>query len=100
MSTTPTFDALPAPPGALETGGNEILRAAIVASGDLQITMLRAFDDPAMWGLALADVARHAARIFAIETSTNEDSALERICAAFAAEMESPTDLGATHSIS
>lgn len=96
----PTFDALHAPPTALENGGTEVLRAAVLTDGNLQVTLRRAFDDPEVWGMLLADVARHAARIFAVETKVNEDTALERIRQLFDAELDSPTDLGTTNSIS
>ena len=48
----------------------------------------------------IADVARHAARIFAKETKLTEDEALERIRAMFDAEMDAPTDPGTTSAIS
>ena len=53
------FEALKAPPTALEKGGTEILRAAIVEGG-LHVSLRRAFDDPQAWGMLIADVARHA----------------------------------------
>jgi hypothetical protein len=99
-SNPPTFEALQAPPSALEHGGTEILRAAILTSGELQVTLRRAFDDAEVWGMLLADVARHAARIFAVEAQVDEEAALERIRLMFEAELDSPTDLGATNSIS
>src|SRR6516225_3384977 len=73
-----TFDALHVPPTALEHGGVEVLRAAIVEGG-LHVSLRRAFDDPQAWGMLIADVARHAARIFAKETKLTEEEALERI---------------------
>ena len=94
----PTFDALNAPPTALEMGGKEILRAAIV-NGGLHVSIRRGFDDPEIWGLLIADVARHAARTFAAETALSEDAALERICRMFSAEMDAPTDFGTTSAI-
>ena len=74
----PTFDPLNVPPSALERGGVEVLRAAIVEGG-LHVSLRRAFDDPQAWGMLIADVARHAARIFAKETKLTEEDALERI---------------------
>jgi hypothetical protein len=98
MPTPPAFDALNAPPNALEMGGVEILRAAIVNDG-LHVSIRRGFDEPEIWGLLIADVARHAARVFAAETELSEDTALERICQMFNAEMDAPTDFGTTSSI-
>jgi hypothetical protein len=94
-----TFDPLHVPPTALEHGGVEVLRAAIVEGG-LHVSLRRAFDDPQAWGMLIADVARHAARIFAKETKLTEDEALERIRAMFDAEMDAPTDPGTTSAIS
>jgi hypothetical protein len=94
-----TFDPLHAPPTALELGGIEVLRAAVVEGG-LHVSLRRAFDDPQAWGMLIADVARHAARIFAKETSLTEDEALERIRWMFEAEMDAPTDRGTTGAIS
>jgi hypothetical protein len=94
------FETLQAPPTALEQGGTEILRAAILADGNLQVALRRAFDEPDVWGMLLADVARHAARIYAVEANLDEDKALERIRMVLEAELDSPTDLGATNAIS
>ncbi len=87
-----TFDALHVPPTAFEHGG--------VVEGGLHVSLRRAFDDPQAWGMLIADVARHAARIFAKETKLTEDEALERIRAMFDAEMDAPTDPGTTSAIS
>ena len=94
-----TFDPLRVPPAAREHGGVEFLWAAIVEGG-LHLSLRRAFDDPQAWGMVIADVARHAARIFARETKLTEDEALERIRTMFDAEMDAPTDPGTTSAIS
>ncbi len=95
----PSFDALVIPPAALEQGGVEVLRAAII-DGGLHVSLRRAFDDPEAWGMLIADVARHVARIYATEGKFREEETLERICALFNAEMNSPTDPGSTSAIS
>jgi len=86
----------PIPPDIL---GNpkavEVLRA-FVADGGLSISFTRAFDDPSMWGMMLVDIARHAARVFEEEGVMSAEEAMERIAEIFAAELSSPTDLGAT----
>jgi len=94
-----SFDPLHPPPSALEQGGVEVLRAVIVEGG-LHVSLRRAFDDPEAWGMLIADVARHAARIYATETKFTEDGALERIRSMFDAEMDAPTDRGTTAAIS
>ena len=95
----PTFDALNAPPTALEHGGTEVLRAAIVEGG-LHVSLRRAFDDPEAWGMLIADVARHVARIYATESNMPEEQTIERIRNIFDAEMDAPTGLGSTGAIS
>ena len=44
----------------------EILRASIV-DGGVSVALRRSFDDPFTWGVLLVDLARHAARIYALE---------------------------------
>jgi hypothetical protein len=94
-----TYDALNVPPTALEEGGVEVLRAAIV-NGGLHVSLRRAFDDPEAWGMLIADVTRHVARIYATEDKFREDETIERIRAIYEAEMDAPTDPGSTSAIS
>jgi hypothetical protein len=95
----PIFDALQIPPSALEQGGVEVLRAAIV-DGGLHVSLRRAFDDPEAWGMLIADIARHVARIYAQEGAMSEDDVLERVRAIFEAEMDAPSDPGTTSALS
>ena len=86
----PAFDALHVPPSALELGGFEVLRAVVV-EGALHVALRRAFDDPEAWGMVIADITRHVARIYATEDKFPEDETVERIRALFNAEIDSPT---------
>jgi hypothetical protein len=95
----PIYDALIIPPEALEQGGFEVLRAAVV-DGGLHVSLRRAFDDPDAWGMLLADVARHVARIYAKETDMREDEVLDRVRRIFEAEMDEQTATGSTNAIS
>jgi hypothetical protein len=95
----PVFDALHVPPAALEQGGVEVLRAVIV-DGALHVSLRRAFEDPEAWGMLIADVARHVARIYATEAKVSEEQTLARVRAIFEAEMDAPTDPGSTSAIS
>jgi len=92
------FDALNPPPATLESGGTEVLRAAIVEGG-LHIALRRAFDDPEAWGMLIADVTRHVARIYAAEDKFREQETIERIRAIYDAEMDAPTDPGTTSAV-
>lgn len=98
MSEHPIYDALVIPPSALDKGGVEVLRAAIV-DGGLHVTLRRAFDDPQAWGMLLADVTRHIARIYAGEGMGDEEMIIERVRSMYDAEIEAPTEEGSTDTI-
>jgi hypothetical protein len=95
----PKYEALAVPPTALEKGGTEVLRAAIVEGG-LHVSLRRAFDDPEAWGMIMADVTRHVARIYRTEDNIPEERTIERIRNLFDAEMDAPTDPGTTQAVS
>jgi hypothetical protein len=95
----PVFEALHVPPAAMDQGGIEVLRAVIV-DGALHVSLLRAFDDPEAWGMLIADVTRHVARVYAQEGKFKEDETVERIRALYDAEMDAPTDPGTTSALS
>ena len=86
------FAELSIPPDALEQGGVEVLRAAVV-DGAVSIALRRSFDDPATWGRLRIDLARQAARADALETDLSEEEALERIRAGWEAEGLDPGGL-------
>jgi hypothetical protein len=86
----------PIPPDVAGRGDAvEVLRAFVVDHG-LSISFMRAFDDPAMWGMLLVDIARHAARAFEREGVLSAEAALEAIREMFEMEIASPTDIGET----
>ena len=95
----PVFDALHIPPAALEHGGTEVLRAVII-DGDLHVSLRRAFEEADTWGVLLAEVARHVARIYATENGVTEEEVIEELRAAFESEMDSPGEPGTTNAIS
>ncbi|MBX9776717.1 MAG: DUF5076 domain-containing protein [Xanthobacteraceae bacterium] len=98
-NAVPVFDALHVPPAALDQGGVEVLRAVIV-DGALHVSLRRAFDDPDAWGMLIADVTRHVARIYATESNLTQDQVIDRVRTIYDAEMDSPTDPGTTSAIS
>ena len=83
------FEALDVPPDAIEQGGIEVLRAAVV-DGAVSVALRRSFDDPAIWGRLLIDLGRQAARAYALETEMSEEEAFERIRAGWEAESLDP----------
>ena len=86
---------LPIPAGAFSGNSAEILRAWIV-DGGLQVSLQRGFDNPSTWGILMADVARHAARIYEAEGVMSEAEALTAIKSMFDAEWNNMTDPGTT----
>jgi hypothetical protein len=99
FSDTPSFEALHVPPAAMEQGGVEVLRAVIV-DGALHVSLRKAFDDPEAWGMLIADITRHVARIYASEDKFREEETIERVRALYDAEMDAPTDPGTTSALS
>ena len=87
------YEPLLIPPGAKKFGGVEVLRAG-VAEQNLTMSIRRAFDDPAAWGVLLATAGRQVARIYAKETGATEDEVRTKILASFQAEMTSAEDPG------
>jgi hypothetical protein len=86
----------PLPPDVMgRDDATEVLRAFVV-DGGLSIAFTRAFEEPDMWGLLLVDIARHAARAYAQESSYTEEEALARVVDMFEAEIARPTDMGST----
>jgi hypothetical protein len=58
--------------------------------------MQPAFEDPAVWGIQLVDVARHAARMYADQGDTTFEQAMAKIRFMWDAETAKPTDMGTT----
>jgi hypothetical protein len=86
----------PLPPDVMgRDDATEVLRAFVV-DGGLSIAFTRAFEEPDMWGLMLVDIARHAARAYAQESSYTEEEALARVVDMFESEIARPTDIGST----
>jgi hypothetical protein len=98
MMPNPKFEALGLPPDVLQKGGVEILRASVV-EGAVSVALRRAFDDPFTWGVLFVDLARHAARVYAMETGMSEEEALAAIRAGIEAELDNPSDPGSTQAL-
>jgi hypothetical protein len=83
------YQALRTPPAALERGGVEVLRCAIV-DGELHVTLRPAFDDPRGWGRLFAEVARQVAGAYEQAHGYMQVDTLAKIGSAFEEEMRSP----------
>jgi hypothetical protein len=84
---------LVAPEGALRDPKSfEVLRVWIANNN--QHVSLRAdvWEDPAAWGLMLADLAQHIANTYEPVTALDREQILNRIKAGFDSELDNPTD--------
>ena len=97
MSAKDHPNALAPPPGAQidAARSHEVLRAWIVGEG-LQVSMQPAFEDPAVWGILLVDMARHAARMYADQGGCTFEQSMAKIRFMWDAETAKPTDMGST----
>ena len=70
----------------------EVLRVWVVSGQQHVSIRVGAWDDPAGWGLLLADLARHIAKSYQQSKGLDRSRTLQRIKAGFDAELASPTD--------
>ncbi|HLK81432.1 MAG TPA: DUF5076 domain-containing protein [Xanthobacteraceae bacterium] len=93
ISNNPIYDALPISNDALDKGGVELLRAAVVDEELFIMARVAAFPGPGPWGWVLADVARRLASLHAAEGKFTEAKATDAIVDSF---MHSFPGLGAS----
>jgi|GraSoiStandDraft_1057264.scaffolds.fasta_scaffold1125612_1 Domain of unknown function (DUF5076) len=85
------YHALQIPPSALDKGGIEVLRTAIV-NDDVHVTLRPAFEEPQAWGLLLAQVIRNVGRAYAQQPRFKEDEVIAQVRQALDQELQrSPT---------
>jgi hypothetical protein len=65
-----------------------ILSVWSVRDGQVFSVRVQHWDDPAAWGILLADLARHIARGYAEEGSRTEEVSLQRLMAGLRAESQ------------
>lgn len=70
----------------------EIIRVWIANRNQHFTLRVGLWDDPAAWGLLLADLARNVARSYDQDTAVPPHTALDRIKMAFNAELENSTE--------
>jgi len=66
------YDALPISNDALDRGGVELLRAAVVDEKIFVVARREAFTGHYVWGFVLADIARRLASLFAADGQKTE----------------------------
>jgi hypothetical protein len=84
VSNHPIYDALPISNDALDKGGVELLRAAVVDRELFIMARPDAFVGHAAWGLVLADIARRLASLYAADGRLTEAEVTTAIADAFA----------------
>jgi hypothetical protein len=70
----------------------EILRVWVANKGQHISLRVGVWNDPAAWGIMLADLAKHIANAYNQDAALDRQKTLRRIEAAFNAEMVEPTD--------
>ena len=88
------FEALVIPNDALERGGVELLRAAIIDS-ELHVTLRPTFEEPHHWGELLSELVERIARSYAEQSKLNEQDVILRIRTAFISDDPSATGAAA-----
>jgi hypothetical protein len=88
------MNELPTPPdAAADAGATELLRAWVIDQA-LQCTLRTgAFEDPATWGVLLADVVHQVADACAEHEGRDAAQTVRLIRAAFDAEMNAPPEV-------
>jgi len=90
MSNT---DQLPIPePARKDPESFELLRVWIAHKGQHVSLLADMWDDPAAWGILLADLAQHVANAYHDQKGFDRAKTLERIKAGLDVELNSPTD--------
>jgi hypothetical protein len=79
----PIYDALPISNDALDKGGVELLRAAVIDEELFVTARLDAFVGQATWGLVLADIARRLASLYAADGDLTEAKVTATIVGGF-----------------
>ena len=70
----------------------DVLRVWVANKGQHVCLKVGVWNDPAAWGIMLADLARHIVNSYEQDAALDRLQTLQRIKAAFDAEMKSSTD--------
>ena len=84
ISNHPIYDALSISNDALDKGGVELLRAAVVDEELFIVARPDVFPGPGPWGLVLADIARRLASLYATDGQFTEAQVTAAIADSFA----------------
>jgi len=83
-------------PDAAKTDQNslEVIRVWVANQNQHFTLRVGLWDDPAAWGLLLADLARNVAKSYEQDAGLDARATLDRIKLAFSVELDDPTDAG------
>jgi uncharacterized protein DUF5076 len=70
----------------------EVLRVWVAERGQHVSIRSGAWEDPAAWGVVLADLARHVAHAHHLKSRVNEEEFLGRVLESFYDEIEDPSE--------
>jgi hypothetical protein len=86
--------ALKPPVMADEPDATEVLRVWKNTDWQkVQVALMPDDEDPAVWGIALVDIARHVAKAYALQGRMSESACLARIRQLLDAEWKRPTQI-------
>ncbi|HVU89376.1 MAG TPA: DUF5076 domain-containing protein [Pirellulales bacterium] len=81
------------PPAAINDANSRELIRVWAAGGQQHVSLAAdAWEDPAVWGIVLADLARHAAEAYRQTKGLDPEKTAARIKALLDAEWSKPTD--------
>ena len=75
-----------------DSGSFELARVWIANKAQHVSIRVGVWNDPAAWGIMLADLAQHVANAYEQDEAIERSRVLQRIKTAFNAEIDSPTD--------
>jgi Domain of unknown function (DUF5076) len=79
-------------PAMEDSGSFEILRVWVAKNSQQVSVRTGVWEDPAAWGLLLADLMRHVACSYQLQSASDRKEVLERIKSGLLAELNNPTD--------
>jgi len=88
------LNSLEPPALASDKSAREVLRMWVRPEWSrMQVALSTNHPDPAVWGIALVDIARHVAKAYELAGTVPENEALRRIKQLIDAEWTAPTDM-------
>ena len=84
------------PIAAQDPSAKEIVRGC-VAEGAFHVSLEMVWTEPAAWGVAFADLARHLGDAYHSARGLNKEETIKQIIALLHVELDAPTDTPSGH---